>query len=125
MHMERMGDEEDGGCRWHWRLSKGYKGHPTSQACSIKNQNQTRGIVWGKKKKRLCESRGGKSLGTPSARPLLTCCCAWQPLCPASQGRLHLPAAPGRSVLCPGCYQDPCPQLCCPEALPDSQPCPI
>lgn len=34
-------------------------------------------------------------------------------------------AASPRSVLCPGCCQHPCLQLCCSEATPDSQLCPI
>lgn len=34
-------------------------------------------------------------------------------------------AASPRSVLCPGCWQHPCLQLCFSEATPDSQPCPI
>lgn len=36
MHTEVTWDKEDRGCRWHWRLSEGYKGHPTPQGCSIK-----------------------------------------------------------------------------------------
>lgn len=48
MHTEMTWDKEDGGCRWHWRLSEG---HPKGAAS--KDENRKTHSPWGclKKKK--------------------------------------------------------------------------